>query len=44
MIGGADIDGTVEEVSDLIANGEEARASPADLKRFMIRSRRRVGW
>jgi hypothetical protein len=42
MIGGIGVGRTAEEVGDLVRGGEEALC-PADLNRFMIRSRRRVG-
>jgi hypothetical protein len=34
----------VEKVVDLAVGGEEALRLPGDLKRFICRSRRRVGW
>jgi hypothetical protein len=36
--------GNMKKVRDLVMDGQEPCACRADLKRFMIRSRRRVGW
>ena len=35
--------GNVKEIRDLVVNGQEPLRCRADLNRFMIRSRRRVG-
>jgi hypothetical protein len=43
LIGGDVIAADVEEVVDPVVGGEEGCAWTADLKRFICRSRRRVG-
>ena len=43
MIYGIGVCGTAEEVRDLIMGDRNRWACPADLKHFMMRSRRRVG-
>jgi hypothetical protein len=44
LAGGDVVAAEVEEIADLVVGGEETLRCRADLKRFICRSRRRVGW